>query len=62
MRLVNFLMAWTTRCVCTGERDPDDDLLQEQLAKRDAEMVPSFLFTLGRYCFRIRGSGLIIGP
>lgn len=37
-------------------------LLQEQLAKRDAEMVLSFLFTLGCNCFRIRGSGLFIGP
>ena len=36
--------------------------LQEQLAERDAQIVPSFLFTLGCYCFRIRGSGLFIGP
>ena len=45
-----------------GERDPVDYLLQEQLAERDAEMLPSFLFTLGCYCFGIRGSGLFIGP
>ena len=28
-----------------GERDPVDYLLQEQLTKRDAEMVPSFFYS-----------------